>query len=86
MVKIINKSGVGGEDGGQDKVERKGTMTYHVYLNHAMVEYKYHNNITVACRIFELGLEKHRSFLRSQKYIVGYAELLLELKDKENFR
>lgn len=88
-VKVVNTSSTAdGEDPSQEQstASYKGTMTYHVYLNHAMVEYKYHNNITVACRIFELGLEKHRSFLKSEKYIVGYAELLLELKDKENFR
>ncbi|GMH82671.1 hypothetical protein TrST_g3574 [Triparma strigata] len=66
-------------------VER-GEMTYHVYLAHAMIEYKVNGLISVACRVFELGLERHRSFLQNSKYVKEYADLLLAKRDEENFR
>ncbi|GMH73853.1 hypothetical protein TL16_g06303 [Triparma laevis f. inornata] len=86
-VVIINDGEGKGLEGGKlaGGVER-GEMTYHVYLAHAMIEYKVNGLIDVACRVFELGLERHKTFLQNSKYVQEYADLLLAKRDEENFR
>ena len=79
----------GNRDNGDSKQQQQsvkyGNMTYHVYLHHATVEYKVFDNPTVACKVLELGLEKHADFLCCYNYVSFYLQVLEDTKDVENF-
>ena len=63
-----------------------GIITHHLYSSHADIERYLNTSPHVAARVYELGLRRHRTFLTVPAYVLGYANLLLELGDWSNLR
>ncbi|CAJ1968288.1 unnamed protein product [Cylindrotheca closterium] len=65
---------------------KPGPITWHLYASHATIEHRLNKSPDIAARVYELGLRKHASFLIQPAYVLGYANLLLELQDTVNLR
>ena len=63
-----------------------GRITWQLYACHANMEHRQNLAPRIAAKVYELGLRKHVSFLTKVPYVIRYAQLLMELQDRDNLK